>query len=43
MLVQNWHLLVQCWFETKIKSFIKQQILHIEPTELTEPTPFLRM
>jgi len=43
MLVQNGHLLVQCWFKTKIKSFIKQKSLHIEPTELTEPTPFLRM
>jgi hypothetical protein len=43
MLVQNGHLLVQRWFKMKIKGLIKQKYFHIEPTELTEPIPFLRM
>lgn len=41
-LVQNRHLLVQRWFNTENKSLIKQKILYIEPTELTEPTHLLR-
>lgn len=40
-LVQNRHLLVQCWFNTENKSLIKQPSLYIEPTELTEPTHLL--
>ncbi|EDX35241.1 hypothetical protein Sd1012_3943 [Shigella dysenteriae 1012] len=42
VLVQNTVLLVQCWFNKKNKILIKQYHLQIEPTEPTEPTPFLR-
>ncbi|HAJ3060154.1 TPA: hypothetical protein HMT66_19645 [Escherichia coli] len=42
VLVQNTVLLVQCWFNKKNKILIKQYSLQIEPTEPTEPTPFLR-